>query len=172
MDVTAMQCARKTVAQPEHSQPMHRRSANTISLVACLGCLLAAPFLNGCRDRGPQRTVVSGAVTFKGKPVANGKIWFVPNQASNAPTTVASIVDGNYVANGRGGVPVGVQKVQIEAYQSVSPQTAPAGPRPPTANLPRLGPQFLPAKYNTNSQLTLTIEPGVATVTKNFDLTD
>jgi hypothetical protein len=139
--------------------------------LASVGCLLTAAILSGCSgDQGPQRAIVSGTVTFNGKPIANGRISFVPDRNTAAPTAVALIVDGKFVVDSRGGVPVGTHRVQIEAYRPVAGQTG--GVLPPTATVPGVGPQYLPAKYNANSQLTITIQSSDRAITKNFDLTD
>jgi hypothetical protein len=135
--------------------------------------LLMPALLGGCGgNQGPERVIVSGTVTFGGKPIPNGKIWFLPDRTSNAPTAVALIADGNFVADSHGGVPVGTHKVQIEAYQTASGRNKPGDAIPPTVGVQGVGPQYLPAKYNSNSQLTMTIQPGSRAITKNFDLTD
>ena len=125
----------------------------------------------GCRREGPERAIVTGRVTYQGKPLREGQIRFVPTSGSELPTAGAFVLDGRYTADGKGGVPVGTHKVIIEAYRIVgrgqpdegveqSPETAPARN------------QFLPAKYNARTELEITIEPGASTVTQDFDLTD
>ena len=69
-----------------------------------------------------------------------------------------------------GALPVGTHKVRIESYRSqniaASPQTSPMGP----IGGPRQ--QFIPKKYNLETQLEVTIEPGSRSIAKNFELTD
>jgi hypothetical protein len=141
--------------------------------VVSLALVLMAASLVGCGGRqGPERVVVSGTVTFNGKPIPNGKISFLPDQTSNAPMAVALIADGNFVANSHGGVPVGSHKVQIEAYHPISGPAKPGVSLPPTAGVQGVGPQYLPARYNAQTELRISIEPGKRELTKSFDLTD
>jgi hypothetical protein len=136
-----------------------------------LGCALATVFLGGCKDRGPQRVVVSGTITYNGKPVPAGDIRFVPVGASGAPMAGAEIKDGKYRADGHGGVPVATHKIEIEAYRA--DPTGKTGNTPPPVmarGAPRY--QYLPKRYNTDSELKITIEPGSKQLTKDFDLAE
>lgn len=137
------------------------------ALLLILCCLSAA----GCRRSGPERAIVTGAVTYQGKPLPEGQIRFVPAPGTHAPTAGAFVIDGRYTADGKGGVPVGTHKVMIEAYRLV-------GPTQPT-DLPGQAPetapgrqQILPSKYNAKTELEITIEPGARRITRNFELTD
>jgi hypothetical protein len=76
--------------------------------------------------------------------------------------SAATIVNGNYRADVRGGVFVGTHKVEIEAYGK-----APSQPNPMWAPL-----NSLPKRYSVDSQLQLTIEPNSRDVVKDFDLRD
>jgi hypothetical protein len=131
---------------------------------------------SGCgQDRGPQRVVVSGTVNYHGQPVAEGRIRFTPLTSSSLPVSGAFIIDGRYRVDGHGGVPVGTHKVQIEAYTPTDPAMLPdlSGERTrPSAAKTGLGSQYLPRKFNVDSQLQVTIEPDDRSATKDFDLTD
>jgi hypothetical protein len=134
--------------------------------------LLATVVLGGCGgDRGPERVVVSGTVTYNGKPLANGKIRFVPTAASQVPVSGVSFTDGAYRVVTSGGVPVGTHQVWIEGYRPIPMPANLVGPVPPHAKDGLLS-QFLPKKYNMNTQLEITIQPGSREITKDFDLTD
>ena len=124
---------------------------------------------SGCGgDRGPPRVVVAGTVTFQGEPLARGEIRFVPTKGSTGPVSVANVVDGKYRADARGGVPVATQQIQIFAYRvkqggpKRDPHDLHAGP-PPTE-------QYLPAKYNSASELEMVVEPGRGEIHKDFQL--
>jgi hypothetical protein len=137
-----------------------------------LGWALIAVSLGGCGDRGPQRVIVSGRVTYNGKPISSGVILFVPLPSCPVPSAAAEITDGKYRVDARGGVPVGTHKIKIEGYRK--PANA---PQPSTAALsglpaPTLREQYVPSRYNAGTQLEITIPSGSGTITKDFDLTD
>jgi hypothetical protein len=126
---------------------------------------LLLPTLVACRrNSGPERVAVAGKVTFRDRPVADGQIRFVAHAGTTAPVTVGPIQNGSYDVSASGGVPVGSHRVEIRAYDPTEP--ARRGPGAP----PRK--QLLPAKYNANTQLDITIAPGSREITKDFDLTD
>ena len=137
-----------------------------------LGCAFAATLLSaGCgRNQGPERAVISGTVTFNGQPIPDGTIRFVPDASLSLPTTGTVIKDGKYKAERLGGVPVGTHKVQIEAMRAIR-----RGPPPkPGESAPLRGggfQKYIPKKYNDNTQLQFTVEPGSGEIIKNFDLT-
>jgi hypothetical protein len=120
--------------------------------------------LGGCRgDRGPERVVVSGAITYNGKPIPEGEIRFVPTATSSAPVSIAAIVDGKYRADHLGGVPVGTHKIEVQAFHSAGGKAVALGPAPQN---------YLPKRFNAESQRQITIDSGSRELTKDFDLTD
>jgi hypothetical protein len=136
--------------------------------------LFAAALLAGCGgNQGPERSLVSGTITYAGKPISAGTIRFVPLPTCPAPASAADIVDGQYKVNMHGGVPVGTHRIQIEAYRDVpgSPKPNPSAAGPPWTRVGQQQ-QYLPKKYNTDSQLEIKIEPGSREIVKNFELTD
>lgn len=146
--------------------PTFRVDWGSCAMLATLVLPLVGLF--GCGDGGaPKRVIVSGAVTFNGKPVPTGMIRFLPDSSSPVPMGGASIVEGRYRADSRGGVPVGTHRIEIEAFQSKPGTTA--GPM-----VDRGGPsvQYLPERYNVKSQMQMTIEPGSGEIIKDFKLTD
>lgn len=147
-----------------------------VCLALCTGWAITAAF-SGCGsgDGGPERAVVSGTVAYNGKPVAEGRIRFMPVASSQSPVSGAYIVDGHYEADSHGGIPVGTHNVQIEAYSPTDPAMLPdlnGKVTRPGVGKGGLGRQYLPQKHNVDSQLQITIEPGSRNITKNFDLTD
>ena len=136
--------------------------------------ILPAVLFSGCGgDRGPERVVVSGAVTYQGKPVSRGEIHFTPTKGSTGPISMAEIVDGQYRAAAQGGVPVGTQQVQILAYR-LDPRYRESDPCPP-GKAPGDWPpkqQYLPTKYNGQSELEITVEPGSGKIVRDFALTN
>jgi len=126
-----------------------------LSVKLFVGCVL----LVGCsKSVGLERVIVSGKVTYQGQPVNQGSIRFVPVQGSKGPASAATIEHGTYEVKASGGVPIGTHRVEIQA-------TRPTGePKPDHLNYldnvkEPVG-QYLPPKYNTNSELTLNVETG------------
>jgi hypothetical protein len=119
--------------------------------------------VSGCNSRALDKVVVSGEVKFKGQPVSIGKITFDPIEGTDGPISGAAIKDGRYTADGKGGVPVGHHKVIIEGF------------RPPTdengkvdSELGRA--QYLPAKFNIASELTIEVKSDESPAVRDFNL--
>jgi hypothetical protein len=118
----------------------------------------------GCGgDPGPERIIVSGTITYNGKPIPEGEIRFVPTATSAVPLTIARVVDGRYRADHLGGVPVGTHKIEIQAFHSAAGKAVALGPAPQN---------YLPKRFNTESQRQIMIDSGAREVTQNLDLTD
>ena len=138
---------------------MNRVSNHLLGLLSLmlltLGCFGGAD--------GPERVVVSGKVTYMGKPVEAGMIRFVP---AEGPVAEALIEDGNYSVTHRGGVPVGAQRVEIRGEKVVkaAPIEADGGPEDAVTE------QYIPRQYNEDSTLTFDVPPGAKELTKDFDL--
>lgn len=130
--------------------------------------------LGGCRRAdGPERVIVCGTVTYNGVPVSEGDIRFMPVASSQVPMAGAEIKNGNYKVDGRGGVPVGTHKIEIEAVRVDKSRLKPGDPMPPSAKAKGVPyEQYVPRRYNLESNLRITIEPGSREVTKNFELTE
>ncbi len=156
----------------KHTTGTWRRASCALRL--CWALTIAC-FVGCGGDRGPERVVVSGAVTYNGEPIPEGTIRFVPDATSSVPTTTALIVDGKYSADGKGGVSVGTYKIQIEAFRKV-----PLNPNLSKRALSMVNPtfkdggrqQYIPKRYNVYSQLEITIPAGSGEITENIDLTD
>ena len=109
----------------------------------------------GCgRGSDIQRAIVSGHVTYQGKPIPMGIIRFVPDKGTKGPAAWTEIKDGNYVIDLHGGVPVGAHRVEIEAFELLNPSSA-LSHRPTDMQPMR---QYLPDKYNRETTLQTTIE--------------
>lgn len=118
----------------------------------------------GCGRSGIERVTVSGTVTYKGQPVQYGQVRFRPCGDTKGPSAGAFIVDGKYVAEGNGGVPVGAHRVEITARRR-DPRHADGDNDRGTVTT-----QYLPDKYNRTSTLSITIPSGSKPVVQNFDL--
>jgi hypothetical protein len=117
----------------------------------------------GCGHDELRRVVVSGEVKYAGEPIPNGQVVFYPTGETPGPATAATITAGKYLADAKGGVPSGKHRVMIEAY------------RPPTARpgikIEDLGrEQYIPAKYNTRSELTTELNEAETPAQRDFVL--
>lgn len=121
----------------------------------------------GCGQQGPARCVVSGLVTFNGKPIANGEIRFVPTVSG--PVSGAPIIDGNYIVEHKGGVPLGKHTVRITAYTIDANDAA-----LDEGDIAEIGGaseyQYLPPEFNEESRLTVEITAENNPFTKDFEL--
>lgn len=124
---------------------------------------LAVAGCGGLHDE-PQRVPVAGQVTYDGRPVADGRIRFEPAGRTKGPVSGGAIADGRFLIDHKGGVPVGRQRVHIEAYRTVEHA------RPDPVEGP-LRVQFLPERYNVNSTLEIAIKPGTSEIDRDFPLT-
>jgi hypothetical protein len=96
-------------------------------VAAALGGLLAV--IPGCGDGGPRRYEVSGQVTYDGKPVPTGYLYFEPDksQGNDGPGTQIGLSDGQYkTAPGRG-VIGGPHIVTITGLET-GPESQSSGP--------------------------------------------
>lgn len=108
-----------------------------------LGLLLLVPSL-GCGDATGGREAISGEIRFKGKPLDQGQIQFIPDQEQD--TTSGSLIDaGKYNVEKKQGLHPGKYKVVISSGDpkvNAPPEEAPGAPFP-------LAKERLPKEYNT-----------------------
>jgi hypothetical protein len=147
---------------------MCKRGCRELVPVA-VACWLLAIMLAGCGPRGPERVIISGEVTFQAKPLPTGTIYFEPCNDKSQSLMAAAIVDGQYKMDSLGGLPVGEYKVRIEAARErVSSDLSNQQQFVPQ---PRGG-QYIPAKYNTNTELKIKVESGRRSAVHDFALTE
>ncbi len=129
--------------------------------------LAAIAVIAGCGGGGstippPVRAVTFGTVKYDGKPIANGKISFVPE---SGPAAMAPIKDGAYRIDLKGGVPVGKSRVEVESIVETGKDiTIGAGGKTEKETM-----QLIPPKYNHQSELKAVIEADKENE-HNFDL--
>lgn len=138
--------------------------------VFILVVLLALAACNGCRRGGPERVVVSGTASYRDEPIPSGTIRFIPQQGQQLPSAVARILDGRYSANANGGVCVGTYRIEIVAHRTDPRYRTAATSHEAEAELPTE--QYLPNKYNTQTQLEIAIEAGRRVLKRDFALVD
>lgn len=117
-------------------------------LLPMLFCLAA-----GCSDDG--KVALHGTVTWNGQPVERGYIELQPVDATGQFAS-AQIVDGQFSLRAT----PGPRRVKVTAERQI-------GERPPNERIPKPEPiwfQYIPAKFNTNSDLEIEIQPGDPTL--------
>ena len=114
----------------------------------------------GCGG-GQPKAQVRGKVTLDGKPVAEGVIQFFPTGATGQ-SAAATIKDGVYEAE----TSVGEMKVTLSANEVVGKQKMYDTPDSPVIDVVR---QLIPARYNTKSELKVTLKEGT-NENVNFEL--
>lgn len=144
---------------------------------ACLLiCLVVGS--TGCKKSGIERTIVYGTVSFAGKPISTGTIYFTPIEGTKTPPGASQIVDGKYRVESRGGVPVGTHKIEVEAFRPlaanspVAIEAARIAKEHPNLDFPPTREQYIPARYNTASELKITIDADSGTIEHNLDLAE
>lgn len=100
---------------------------------------LAALLLAGCSS-GPRMCPVSGTVTFDGKPLDDGHIYFFPLDP-NIASDAGKIEAGQFAFEAR----EGKVRVEIRASREVP------GKRSPMGNIRKE--EYIPARYNRESTL-------------------
>ena len=107
-----------------------------IGLVAVCSLTVIA----GCAKQEIKRFRAQGSVTFDGKPVPAGTVYFDPNaqKGNKGPQGYANIVDGKYDTNNGGqGHVGGAMKIRIVGL------SAPAKARTDDTPIPSLFPEFV-----------------------------
>lgn len=122
-----------------------------VPVVAALSCGM----LIGCgRSDSIQRGAVEGTVTFKGDSLAEGVIRFIPSGETQGPMAETSIRDGKFAMPTASGPCVGTQRVEILAFRKTGRKVRNEGVENEEVE------QFIPARYNTSSELSATIAAG------------
>ena len=140
---------------------MSKATRFSIVLIGIGAVLL--PSLAGCkRSDGLERIPLSGAVHFKGQPVADGQLRLVPKAGTAAPVTIVPIAGGRYDTSTVGGVPIGRYRVEVRSFDTNTPP--PKAPGEPQRK------QFLPSQFNSLSTLELEVKAGQTATTQDFNL--
>lgn len=128
---------------------MRRHSQHGRLLRYATLCAVVFPAIFGCG--GQPRSSVSGKVTFDDQPVTAGQIVFEPQGGGRVG--IAQISEGVYRMPAGQGPSVGKYVVRITANRPTGRKT-PAGRGSDKTTLVDQYEQFIPAKYNNQSELT------------------
>ena len=120
---------------------------------------LLALLITGCKEA--TTGTVMGNITVDGDTPETGYIGFTATDGKTGPVAT-EIIDGQYTAE----VPLGDVKVDIRIPKVVGKQKLYNTPDSPVQEITE---EMLPARYNDETELTLTIVPGEST--QDYDLT-
>ncbi len=142
---------------------------NTLYRSGVLWVLTVAALVGqvGC---GGGLAAVSGRITFDGQPVEDGEVRLVPTStgAGAGQVTGAAIVQGRYDIPGDKGALPGTYRVEIRAQKKTGKKLPSIPPATPGTMYDETM-QFIPAKYNDQSTLTVDLASG--NNAKDFELT-
>ena len=124
-------------------------------------CLLVT--MSGC-NKSPKRQGVAGTVQLDGKPIDKGQIQFTP--VKGGPSAGTDILGGQYKLEGPRGPGIGQYKVEITAYRAGQPGQYDAATKQREVALI----QYVPAKYNEDSELLREITEAGELMQLDFDL--
>lgn len=128
------------------------RPPHILRFVWALGAILCAAGCNGSGDR----FAIQGTVTLDGETIPKGSIAFRPLESTRSPSAGAEIVDGQFSIPAEKGVRPGQFRVEILAVRATGRSI-----KDPVFGPTEVEQQYLPARYNTRSELT-------ADITENF----
>jgi len=114
------------------------------------GWCLSVVLLAGCGSSGPELATVSGVVTMDGAPLKHAFVTFVPE--AGRPSFGGTDDNGHYelvYTNDRNGAIAGSHTVRVSTKRASDPE-----------NGTKAQPEIVPKKFNTQSQLKKSVEPG------------
>ncbi|MDR1384740.1 MAG: hypothetical protein LBJ67_12980 [Planctomycetaceae bacterium] len=111
--------------------------------------VLLAVLLTGC-GRSDGRVAIRGNVALDGVPLADGTITFFPTDGGNGVSSGGSIQQGYYTSD----LMPGKYVVQITANRKTGKMISIYPDMPPSEEFE----QYIPAKYNKKSELTIDVE--------------
>jgi hypothetical protein len=121
-----------------------------VTRLALLGVCLA--IWTGC-SRSTGRQSLEGIVTFDSAPLADGSIVFLPQADTKSPTSGGDIAQGRFSIASSGGTACGTFRVEITALRKTGKKVK----DPQLNKWIDETEQFVPARYNRQSELTATV---------------
>jgi hypothetical protein len=109
--------------------------------------------LTGCSNAG-GRHALQGQVTLDGSPVSDGYITFTPQPGTAGPSAGGPIKEGRYFIAAKDGTFAGTFRVEIRAMRATGSKVK----RPPLNEIVDQFEQYLPARYNDQSELTVEVK--------------
>lgn len=122
--------------------------------LGCVTILVLAAAAMGC-SRGPRRFALEGRVTVDGGPLESGAMAWIPTAQTGGPTCGGLITGGRFSIPAAEGAREGEYRVEITATRQ-SEQADSIGLDGQTKAFAFI--QFLPARYNSESELVATVK--------------
>ncbi len=120
--------------------------------------LLLVLCISACAQE-PPRAAIEGEVTLAiGQPLPTGTIRFLPLDGAAGAIAFAEISEGKYRLASTKGPALGKNRVEITALRK-SGEKIPVPDGPP-GQFQEVDEQYLPARFNINSTITVEIIPG------------
>lgn len=104
----------------------------------------------GCGASGPKRYKVTGTASYKGSPIPNGAITFLPEDPATGAMGGAPIKDGKFEIPQQNGLIAGKYKVAITYPDPKGTPPPKEGDAPGESREVR---DLLPAEYNRDTKL-------------------
>ena len=120
----------------------------------------------GCGSEPFQRGTVNGQVTFDGQPIATGTIVFIPTHTGPGASASGEIVAGKFSIPRKTGPSLGSHRVEVLAMRDNGKKEA-GSPYPPGTMVDDIE-QYIPARYNHQSELKADVKSGTPAI--NFEL--
>jgi len=152
----------QAIADPLHralNRPLNRPLRGCWRL-ALLATLVGLPLAGGCGGESSGRVPVGGTVTMAGTPLAKGTVEFHP--VSSGTMTGGTIRDGRFAIPASQGAMPGEYQVRIFATDDAGEPVEDPNLPPGMSDRP-LQPELIPPRYNTETELTATIEAAGST---------
>ncbi len=131
---------------------------------ASLSLACGAALLVGCDD---GKVEIRGLVQYEEKPLEEGMITFEPADGKG-PSTGEMIANGKYELTGDKRAMPGDKIVRIVGMRATGRKVPAGSPSPPGTMIDEVI-QCIPANYNDQTTLNITVTPGKAN-THDFDL--
>ncbi len=126
-----------------------RRNNMSVLHGRVLWCIFLVVLASGC-GAGADRQGLEGTVTLDGTPLPNGAIRFIPLPETGGPSAGAEIRAGKFIVEPAKGVMRGSFRVEITASRKTDRKVRDRV----SGEMTDVFAQFLPPKYNVNSELT------------------
>jgi len=91
---------------------------------AMIPLVLLLSTMTGCGWGETLGVGVSGTITYKGQPIKEGLISFIPMGGTSGPSGGANIDDGRYAVSRRAGLVPGKYRVEVRAFEQTGKETA------------------------------------------------